>query len=69
MTSIFRNDHREEVQEHRRYAAVGIALAKTGHRNMSDAGDSWNSGGKPFGVAAATGSSPSRARRAAPRRA
>ena len=34
------------------YAAVGIALAKAGHRNMWDAGDWWNAGGKQFGVAA-----------------
>ena len=34
------------------YALVGIALAKAGHRNMWDAGDWWNAGGKQFGVAA-----------------
>ena len=34
------------------YAAVGIALAKAGHRNMWDAGDWWNTGGKQFGVTA-----------------
>lgn len=34
------------------YAAVGIALAKAGHRNMWDAGDWWNAGGKQFGVTA-----------------
>ena len=34
------------------YAAVGIALAKAGHRNMWHAGDWWNAGGKQFGVTA-----------------
>ena len=34
------------------YAAVGIALAKAGHRNMWDAGDWLNAGGKQFGATA-----------------